>query len=104
MTKKQTKNISKFKKSQVKHITSKKNNRKDSDRVFLKLVIFLVLGFFWIKIKFNTIIIPIPVGLILGVCLINYNKLIIDRKIDYAVLLLAMLIGFWAPTGLYVSL
>lgn len=81
-----------------------KRKSKNNENYFLKLVIFLILGFCWIKIDYNSRQIPIPLGLMIGLLLVSKDKLKIDKKIEYAVLLMAMLIGFWAPTGLYLSL
>ncbi len=71
----------------------------------LKLVICLILGCIWVKIGSpDAWQIPVPVGLIAGLILIRKDKLKIDKKIEYAVLLIAMLIGFWANTGIFVSI
>lgn len=74
-----------------------------TDGVFaLKLAVYIVLGSIWAKISFDNLQIPVPIGLIIGMLLTTHEKLKIDRKIDYAVLLVAALIGFWAPFGLYI--
>lgn len=76
-----------------------------TDNYFLKFVVILILGCLWIKIgRPNEWQVPIPLGLIVGTYLISKDKLKIDRKIEYAVLLVAMLVGFWAPIGLYIKL
>jgi hypothetical protein len=79
--------------------------KKQSDSgYFLKLLILVILGCFWVKIGSNgSWQIPIPVGLIIGLYLIRKEHLVLDRKIQYGVLLVAMLIGFWAPIGLHVN-
>lgn len=72
---------------------------------FLKLVLYLILGSLWIKVSDGqSWQVPIPVGLIFGLTLASHDHFKIDRKIEYAVLLVAMLIGFWAPIGLYINL
>lgn len=84
--------------------TKQKRAAKTDNNYFLKLVIFLILGFFWIKIGvLGSWQIPIPIGLIIGLFLINSNRFKIDKKIDYAILLVAMLVGFWAPAGIYIT-
>lgn len=70
----------------------------------LKMVIYLVLGSFWLRIETKTSQIPIPLGFIIGLILARQEKLQIDRKLEYAILLMAMFIGFWLPIGLVVSL
>jgi hypothetical protein len=75
------------------------------DSIFLfKLVLYIILGSLWIKITKNDTQIPIPVGLIIGVIFTAHEHFVIDRKIEYAVLLVAMLIGFWAPFGLFIHI
>lgn len=74
------------------------------DGIFaLKLALYLVLGTLWLKLSNDQAIFPIPIGLIIGMILASHEHFKLDRKIDYAVLLIAALIGFWAPFGLYIS-
>lgn len=77
----------------------------NTDGVFaLKLALYIILGSIWAKITVGDMQVPIPIGLIAGMLLTAHEKLKIDRKIEYAVLLVAALIGFWAPFGLYIAL
>lgn len=70
-----------------------------------KLVMYLILGSLWVKISTgDTSQIPIPLGFIIGIIFASKDHFQIDRKIEYAVLLVAMLIGFWLPIGVYISL
>ena len=75
------------------------------DGVFLlKIALYLILGSLWVKISHGARVnMPIPAGLIAGVAFAFHDHFQIDRKIEYAVLLVAMLIGFFAPFGLYIS-
>ncbi len=100
----------KKKNSTIKRATSKsktkttKNTEPDST-FFLKLVIFLILGSQWIYIQsYPEWQLPIPVGLILGLVLVTHEHFQIDRKIEYAVLLIAAFAGFWLPLGLVIQL
>ncbi|MDQ3064714.1 MAG: hypothetical protein M3Q36_00375 [bacterium] len=73
----------------------------EADGVYiLKLAIYLILGAFWLRISFNGTQLPIPIGAIIGLFIIKYEKYRIDRKIEYAILLLSMFIGFWLPPGI----
>ncbi|HSX08408.1 MAG TPA: hypothetical protein VLG11_05955 [Candidatus Saccharimonadales bacterium] len=76
------------------------------DGVFLlKIVLYLILGSLWIKVsRGQSVTLPLPVGLIVGVAFAFHDHFQIDRKIEYAVLLVAMLIGFFAPFGLYIAI
>ena len=74
------------------------------DGVFaFKLALYVVAGSLWLKIANDHTVIPIPIGLIAGMVLASKEHFRIDRKIDYAVLLIAALFGFWAPFGLYIT-
>lgn len=76
------------------------------DGVFLlKIVLYLILGSLWVKVsRGQSVTLPLPVGLIIGVTFAFHDHFQIDRKIEYAVLLVAMLIGFFAPFGLYIAI
>lgn len=72
---------------------------------FLKLVMYLVLGSLWVKITLNeSTQIPLPVGLVAGLFVARRDRRQLDRKIGFAVLLVAMLVGFWIPFGIYIDL
>lgn len=75
------------------------------DGVYLfKMVFYLLLGSLWLKISNGTsTAIPIPVGLIIGIIFTTHEHFRIDRKIEYAVLVVAMLFGFFANYGLYIN-
>ena len=70
----------------------------------LKLLLYVLLGSMWLKLGsdsgFN---IPVPVGFILGLIFTSHEHFQIDRKIEYAALLVAMLFGYFAPYGLYIN-
>jgi hypothetical protein len=81
-------------------------NKKEADSTyFLKLVFYLIVGAFWLKlIKGGGMQIPLPLGFLAGLAFTRHERLQIDRKIEYAILLVAMFVGFWMPFGLYISL
>ncbi len=85
--------------------TKKKPGRQELDGVFLlKLLLYLLLGSMWLKLSHNgTLHIPIPIGLIVGLVFTSHEHFQIDRKIEYAVLVVAMLVGYFAPYGLYIN-
>ena len=86
--------------------TKKKPLKKtELDGVFVfKLALYLILGSTWLKItNGQDITLPIPIGLIVGLIFTSHEHFAIDRKIEYAVLLMAALIGLFAPFGLYIS-
>lgn len=71
----------------------------------LKLVLYLIVGAQWIRLVnvSGTSQIPIPVGLIIGFLFAAHDHFKIDRKIEYAVLLIAMFVGFWSQVGIYIT-
>ncbi|HSH31265.1 MAG TPA: hypothetical protein VK963_01215 [Candidatus Saccharimonadales bacterium] len=78
-----------------------KTTRQEPDSVyFLKLLLYLILGLLWIKRDGRTII---PIGLILGLLFAHHDHFRIDRKIEYAVLLIAALLAF-AGFGIFINL
>ena len=83
-----------------------KNQNQELDSVYLlKLVLYLVIGSQWLKIVTRSgVQIPIPVGAIVGILFASHDHFRIDRKIEYAVLLVAMFIGFWVPLGAVLTL
>lgn len=69
-----------------------------------KMVFYLLLGSVWLKISDGSdISIPIPVGLVIGLIFATHEHFRIDRKIEYAIMLVAMLFGYFAPYGLYIN-
>jgi hypothetical protein len=75
------------------------------DGVYLfKMVFYLLLGSMWLKISNGTdVSVPIPIGLLVGLVFTTHEHFQIDRKIEYAVLVVAMLFGFFATYGLYIN-
>jgi hypothetical protein len=90
-------------KSKTKTIKARQPSYRQMDSVFvLKLVLFLILGSQWLYIiqPSGSAQIPIPVGAIVGVLFASHEHFKIDRKIEYALLLLAMFISYWLPMGI----
>jgi len=92
-------------KTKQKARTKKQSNYQQDSAYFLKMVLYLVIGSFWVRIANNaqTTQIPIPVGLIVGLLFAAHEHFQIDRKLEYAILLMAMFIGFWLPIGLTIT-
>ena len=82
-----------------------KNQKQELDSVYiLKLVLYLIIGAQWLKIETKTgTQIPIPVGALIALLFAAHDHFLLDRKIEYAVILVAMFIGFWVPVGLVLS-
>jgi hypothetical protein len=83
-------------------MAKKKTKTAETDSTYLlKMLLYLIIGSFWLRITNTdqTMQIPIPVGLIVGIIFASHEHFQIDRKLEYAILLLAMFIGFWLPIG-----
>jgi hypothetical protein len=76
------------------------------DSVYLlKLALYVILGSMWVKMsQGDNIDIGLPIGFIVGLAFAAHDHFRIDRKIEYAVLMVAMLVGYFAPYGLYINL
>lgn len=57
---------------------------------FLKILLYLILGSVWIAIHGHR---DIPAGFIVGVLAAQHEKLQLDRKIEYAMLLVGTVLG-----------
>jgi hypothetical protein len=86
--------------------TKKRSIKRESDGTYLlKLVLYLMIGAQWLRITTASgTEIPLPLGLLVGAIFALHEHFQIDRKIEYAILLVAMLIGFWTQAGLYITL
>lgn len=76
------------------------------DSVYLlKLVLYLIVGtqWLWIQNPAGTSGLPLPVGLVAGFVFARHDHFQIDRKIEYAILLIALFIGFYSHIGLYIT-
>lgn len=84
----------------------KKAKKNELDTVYLlKIALYLIVGSYWLKIvTASGVNIPIPLGALIGVAFVSHDRFSIDRKIEYAVLLAAMFVGFWLPLGTVINL
>ena len=89
----------------------KQTKKKQSEPVekdsvyFLKLVIYVILGTFWIKFSDPVNIGPlllngVPVGLFIGMIIASHDHFQVDRKLEYAVLVLMTILSYFLPAGI----
>jgi len=95
----------KAKKQLTKKPVAKKRPSIETDSIyFLKLTVFLILGSQWVYVEhLPNWQVPIPVGLILGLVFATHEHFQVDRKVEYAVLIVATFISFWLPIGLVIQ-
>jgi hypothetical protein len=82
---------------------TKKSSESDST-YFLKLVLFFILGTFWVRL-INVNVGPfehlsLPAGLLIGLMFASHEHFQIDRKVEFAILLGATFISFYLPVGI----
>ena len=74
---------------------------------FLKLVLYVIMGSIWLRFS-NPIqlgdfyINALPLGLLAGLIFAHHDHFQLDRKIEYAVLLVATIVSFFLPTGIII--
>lgn len=72
---------------------------------FLKLVLYIVLGSMWIKFANpltvgGFVINGLPFGLLLGLIFASRDKFQVDRKIEYAILIMMTVLSYFLPAGI----
>ncbi len=71
--------------------SARKSAAQETDSVyFLKILLYFVLGTIWIK--YHGLVV-FPIGLAVGLLFSRSDHFAIDRKIEYAVLIIAALMG-----------
>ena len=95
-------------KSPVKRRRAYKRLVESDGQYLFKLVVVLLLGTIWLRFNspmqwMGTLFTAIPLGVFVGMILIHkLEKLQSDRKIWYAVLVIAGVIGNFLPTGIVI--
>lgn len=90
----------------AKQKTTQKTLKDEPDSLyFLKLVLYVLLGSFWLK--FSTplqigdfALYAFPVGLLFGLLFASHEHFQIDRKVEYAILLVMTIISLFLPVGI----
>ncbi|TAK89632.1 hypothetical protein EPO04_00795 [Patescibacteria group bacterium] len=70
--------------------TIKSTNTEYDSVYFLKVLLYLVLATTWLAPSGHRYV---PVGLIIGVIIVQHERFQIDRKIEYAVMLVGAVLG-----------
>lgn len=88
---------------------SSHDERNEPDSTYLlKLVLYVLLGTFWIKLASPIFwqgvpLGAVPVGLLLGLVLVKwFEKYQTDRKIWYAILIVVTILGYFVPAGIVI--
>ena len=83
-------------------VKAKAAKKQSSDDAYLlKLIMYLIISSQWILItREMSWQIPIPYGALVALLFARHEHFRTDRRIEYAVILVAMFVGFWVPAGL----
>lgn len=87
---------------------TKKSEQTERDSTyFLKLVIYVILGTLWLKFDTpvhigDVVVNGLPLGLLIGLIFASHDHFQIDRKIEYAILLLMTIVSYFLPAGLVI--
>lgn len=74
---------------------------------FLKIVLYIILGSLWIKFAHplqlgGFVLNGAPLGLAVGVVFASHDHFQVDRKIEYVILLLMMIVTYFLPAGVVI--
>lgn len=80
--------------------------RRQDGVYFLKILLYMTLGLQWVWLTdgLGHVQLALPLGLGAGILFARHEHFMIDRKIEYAVLLVAALVGFLLEAGVYVRM
>lgn len=87
-------------------MVKKKPKVTESDSAyFLKLVLYVILGTFWLKfadpIQVGAFLVNgFPLGLIIGLIFASHDHFQVDRKIEYAILIVMTILTYFLPAGI----
>jgi len=91
MAKKQTKSKSVTKK----RLPTKVRKQEPDSAYFLKLVMYFIFGTMWVHVSGSDWVVPLPFGFAIGMAFASHDHFKIDRKIEYAVLVVSMFITYF---------
>ena len=74
---------------------------------FLKIVLYIILGSFWIKFSSpfyigSFVVNGFPLGLLTGLVFASHDHFQVDRKIEYAILVIVTIVTFFLPAGIVI--
>lgn len=87
---------------------NRQGNRETDSTYFLKLVVVIIFGSFWLRLHQpfvygDLVVTALPVGCIVGLFLVSrYERIQNDRKIWYALLIITTMLSYLLPTGVVI--
>jgi len=83
---------------------TKKISSEPDSAYFLKIVLYLIIGSQWLRIEhLPDWSIPLPLGLLIGLFYAAHDHFAIDRKIEYALLIVSAFVALWLPIGIVIQ-
>jgi hypothetical protein len=86
---------------------AKKQKQEADSAYFLKLVLYIILGSLWLRFHTPLNIGGIelhglPIGLGIGLIFAAHDHFQVDRKIEYAILIIVTIVTFFLPAGIVI--
>lgn len=74
---------------------------------FLKIVLYVILGSLWIKFAHPVqlggfVLNGAPLGLVIGVLFASHDQFQVDRKIEYTILVIMVIVTYFLPAGIVI--
>lgn len=87
--------------------TKKSATTEKDSTYFLKIILYIVLASFWLKfaspIQFGNLAIhALPLGLVIGLLFASHDHFQVDRKIEFATLIVITVITYFVPAGIVI--
>ena len=84
---------------------SKKTVVEKDSTYFLKLVLYIIVASFWLKFQSPISLggfqlYGFPLGLFIGLIFASHDHFQVDRKIEYAILIVVTILTFFVPAGI----
>ncbi len=88
-------------------MTKKKQAVEADSTYFLKIVVYIMLGMFWIRLGqpipiAGMTFTAVPVGLLLALLFICHDHFAIDRKVEYPIVIIAAIVSFFFDAGIVI--
>ena len=82
-------------------------SRETDGAYFLKIVLYVILGSLWLKFAHpmqlgDFTLYGAPIGLVIGMIFASHDHFQVDRKIEYVILILMVIITYFLPAGVVI--
>ena len=83
----------------------KKQKVETDSTYFLKIIVYILLGMFWLRLSTplelaGFTFTAFPVGLLVALLFIRHDHFVIDRKIEYPIVIVAAIVSFFFDAGI----